>query len=98
MLAFQVSVNEQRVYTVGIGDQGLMDAGVNWARIPQINGNVHEHLWIQARAMNGESKTHHHWQNVAIKVGDEVTINVVEIESADPPLPGMPSYPIQSPR
>lgn len=102
MIGFQVSVNGQTLYTVGIGELGMMHAGLEWARL-KTKGPVHEHLWVGARGVESSADplkavpSHHYWQNVPLKPGDEVTIKVVDVETPDAPLPGMPDHPFSMP-
>jgi hypothetical protein len=93
MIGLQVSVNGKHLYTAGIGDFGMMNAGVDWARIAQNKGTIYEHLWVEAKAYAGSPLEDKHWQNHALEVGDEVTIKVVQTDSPDSPLPGLPDFP-----
>jgi protein involved in polysaccharide export with SLBB domain len=98
MIGFQLSVNGKPQQTIGIGDLGMLSATVEWHRL-KTKVDIHESLYVGSRAMSPpkdlamEMPKHVHWQNIRLKVGDEVTIKVVETETADPPLPGMPEYP-----
>ena len=102
MIGFQVAVNGQTLYTVGIGEFGMMHAGLEWARLPT-KGPALEYLWVGAYATQAGGDTskavpsQHYWQNIALKVGDEVTMKVVDVESPDAPLPGMPDHPYSTP-
>jgi len=93
MRGLEVSVNGAVLYTVGIGEFGMLSAGVEWARIAQNRGTIYEHLCVGARGQVAEPATARHWQNRALKFGDEVTVKVVEIDSPDQPLPGLPDFP-----
>jgi hypothetical protein len=97
MLGFQISVNGQPLYTTGIGDLGMMTTTLEWVRLGRKVGDIHEHLWIGAHGTVQESTSHQYWQNTPINVGDEVTIKVVDTDSPDTPLPGLPDFPGVSP-
>jgi hypothetical protein len=93
MRGLQVSLNGQMLYTVGVGEFGIMRAGVDWARIAQNKGTIYEHLWAEAKGYVGSPPDQKHWQNHALNVDDEVTIKIVEIDTPDQPLPGLPDFP-----
>ena len=88
MIGLQVSVNGQPLYTVGVGEFGLLHAGIDWAKVKSPTGKTHGHLWVGARAMYSPDKKTAHWQQTPIQVGDEVTIKVIETDASDPPVPG----------
>jgi hypothetical protein len=93
MLGFQISVNGKPLYTVGAGNFGMLQAGVDWSRIAQNKGTIYEHLWVEAKRYTGQPLKDEHWQNHALKVGDEVTIKIIETDSPDQPLSGLPDFP-----
>ena len=93
MRGLEVSLNGEVLYVVGIGDFGMMNAGVDWARIAQNKGTVYEHLWVQAKGYEGTPPDQRHWQNHSLNVGDEVRIKIVETDTPDWPLPGTPDFP-----
>ena len=93
MLGLQVSLNGKCLYTIGIGDFGMMNAGVDWARIAQNKGTIYEHLWVEAKGYSGQPLKDEHWQNHSLTLGDEVSIRIIEIDAPDLPLPGLPDFP-----
>jgi len=98
MIALQLTVNGSPQYTIGIGDLGMLNAEVRWVRLPT-KDSIHESIHVGSRGTTSpenlamEIPKHVYWQNIRLEVGDEVTIKVVETETFDPPLPGMPEYP-----
>jgi hypothetical protein len=94
MTGFQVFINGKSIYTAGIGDLGVMQAVIDWACLPTKRGPLFKHLLITtSTAKDSSNHPRQYWPIAPLKIGDEVTIKIVEVESADPPLPGMPDYP-----
>jgi hypothetical protein len=93
MVGFEVLINGKPVYTVGTGEFGLLHATIEWARIARDNGGVHEHLWVGANGLESKTHKHRYWENTPLRVGDEVTVKIVETDRCDLPLPGMPNFP-----
>jgi hypothetical protein len=82
MIAFVVSVNGQRVGTIGIGDNGVLDTIVCWS------GRIGEpgDLRISFGGLDNTTDEHVRWPDPPkIKVGDTVTVQVVETDSVDTP-------------
>jgi hypothetical protein len=96
MIGFEFSVNGERLYTVGVGDIGRIIAQMEWTN-GKINPDVfvRNSIWVGARAHSPMLGKHRHWQCRELKLGDEVTIKVVETDSPDQPLPAdqLPDYP-----
>src|SRR5262245_25415077 len=53
MIGFQISVNGKLLYTVGVGEFGLLNAFVNRACWPQGKGDENNRTWVQAHARKG---------------------------------------------
>ena len=79
MIAFEVLVNGEKLCTAGVGDKGVLTANIVGPKSPRLRvGGLHneEHvLWISHRPMALE-----------LKVGDEVTVRIVETEVVDEPI------------
>jgi hypothetical protein len=81
MIAFVVSVNGQRVVTVGVGDSGVLSAHVNWSGLAGEPGD----LWLSICGLDTRTDEHVRWPDPPdIRVGDTVTIRVVEADAVDP--------------
>jgi hypothetical protein len=90
MIAFVVSVNGKRVGTIGVGDSGVLGAHLSWFMRPDkpgkgklslggLDSNTNEHLDWPARLKPD-------WPGrLKIKVGDTVTVQVIETEEVDMP-------------
>lgn len=76
MIAFEVWVNGEKKCTAGVGDEGVLTVIVN--------GPDHPHLSVGG--LSGEE--HLRWlkRGFMLKVGDEVTVRVVETEAVDEPV------------
>jgi hypothetical protein len=82
MIAFVVSVNGQRVGTIGIGDSGVLGAHVSWVGRPGEPGD----LSLSVGGLDSRTDEHIRWpEPPEITVGDTVTIQVVETDAVDPP-------------
>lgn len=86
MIAFDVLVNGKPLYTIGAGDFGLLSANVQFERIQTKSGRIHERTFVAGKALHGIDTTHSDWPEGMLKVGDEVTVRVVETGSYDPPV------------
>lgn len=78
MIAFEISVNGEKLCTAGIGDKGVLSAIINGPKRPNLSvGGLanDEHLhWLEREAGFG------------LKVGDEVTVRIVEADCVDEPV------------
>jgi hypothetical protein len=80
MIAFVVSVNGHRVRTIGIGDSGVLSAIVSWTVHPGEPGD----LRLSFGGLDTRTDEHIRWPDPPeIKVGDTVTIQVVEMDAVD---------------
>jgi hypothetical protein len=78
MLAFEVSVNGKRVCTATA--ESVLATIVSWSsRTPD---RIQFHVGGIPETKDGE---HIDWETPCIRVGDEVTIRILEADSADPP-------------
>ncbi|HTU19536.1 MAG TPA: hypothetical protein VMG10_15860 [Gemmataceae bacterium] len=83
MIAFIISVNGQHAGTIGIGNNGVLTTCVNWVGHPGDDGN----LFLQFGGLDTSTDEHVRWRDPpAIKVGDMVTVQVVETDTVDVPI------------
>lgn len=85
MVVFEVSVNGQRAYAMAAGDFGMLTTDVMWARIQTNAGPIHEEFRLIGRGMEPRGVKHLHWPDRHLKVGDEVTIRIVDSAMFDEP-------------
>src|SRR5437773_1430128 len=87
MIAFEVYLNGKKISTTGVGSLGVLTACLSW-RGPQPyekGGRPGaEYIRLEAGGL-ADSGEHFRWVDRKIKRGDEVSIKVVEIASADKP-------------
>ena len=87
MIAFEVYLNGKKISTTGVGSLGVLSACLSW-RGPQVHKKgkrpIAEYLRLDAGGL-ADSGEHFRWVDRKIKRGDEVSIKVVEVASADKP-------------
>ena len=82
MIAFVVSVNAQRVCTIGVGDSGVLGAHVSWTG----HSGEPDNLSLFVGGLDSNTDQHIDWPaSPEINVGDTITIQVVESEVVDLP-------------
>jgi hypothetical protein len=84
MFALEISVNGRIIQTIGVGDRGVISAGVNWDRIDQASGNVTENIMITSQGLVGNKGGALQWPTWYPDIGDEVIIRIVERDEVDP--------------
>lgn len=93
MICLKVSINGESFCVAGVGDHGCISAFVNWVNIEGDDGEPHLPVQPGDVLLNVSGfkadQTPVHWGDIAhhIRLGDKVTIEVVELDSADPPIP-----------
>jgi hypothetical protein len=89
MIAFRVSLNGTRVCTAGIRDFGVLSAIVTWVRRRpehgRDGGTIEEHLTVEVGGFTSTSRHHSQWLRRRLRVGDRVSIDVVDAAKADRP-------------
>lgn len=82
MIAFVISLNGQQVGTIGVGDSGVLSAHVTWTGRPEEPGD----LDLGIGGLDTRTDEHIRWPRPPeIKVGDTVTIQVIEADTVDAP-------------
>ena len=87
MIAYQVSLNGKPVATAGVS-QGVISAIANWVFIPSDVAVDPATDWGASISLAGlDHTTHQHlqWFRANLKVGDEVTLRLVDVDAVDPP-------------
>ena len=82
MLCFEVLINGVVVSTAGVDSDGVMSAIVNWVT-PNPRMQRSQELIVNLGGISGGNYTT--WLNRDLRVGDEVTVRIVERETADEP-------------
>lgn len=87
MKAYQVKVNGKLVATAGL-KQGVMSAIANWVSIPGEGDFDPDNDWHAGFSLAGLDTTKEEdlkWFRTNLKVGDEITLKLVEIDQSDLP-------------
>jgi hypothetical protein len=81
MIALEVSRNGKRLCVAGVGDNGVVDAMVVWNGRPKQVAHPHLHVG----GLHSATNLFVEWLDRTLRVGDQVTIRVVEVDESDPP-------------
>jgi hypothetical protein len=85
MVVFEVSVNGKRAFTMGAGEFGMLTASVMWDRIQTNAGPIHEAIRLSGRGLEPPAGKHLSWSDQSLKMGDEITIRIVDSTTFDEP-------------
>lgn len=85
MVVFEISVNGQRAFAMAAGDFGMLTASLMWHRIQTNAGPIHEDIRLMGRGLEPGGGKHLHWPDRNLKVGDEVTVRIVDSTTFDEP-------------
>jgi hypothetical protein len=87
MRAFEVRLNESPLYTAGIGVEGVMTAVISHVT-KRVNaaGRVRNDLALEVGGLISLTREHVRWRSVRLKVGDEVSVRIIDANSVDRPL------------
>ena len=91
MVCFEVSLNGERVCLAGIGGAGVLMANLVLgakAAPPAEGAEGVDDLALHTGGLRhdeGDVTAHVHWARQVVRVGDEITIRVVESEACDAP-------------
>lgn len=87
MIAYQVHLNGKPVATAGL-THGVISAIANWVFIPNDIAKDPDADWAASFSLNGldnPSRKHLDWFRTDLKVGDEITLKLVEVAECDTP-------------
>ena len=83
MIAFVVSVNGQRVGSIGVGDNGVLDTIVCWSGRTGELGD----LRLSLGGLDSSTNEHIRWPDPPeIKVGDTVSAQIIDTDKVDTPI------------
>ena len=86
MIAFEITINDEPARTIAIGEFGYLCADVFWVRLPNKSGGITEELRMHPYGYDPSSHEWLHWLNTNCKVGDEISIRILEVEdTCEPP-------------
>jgi|GEM_PF-3669586 len=78
MIAFEILVNGHHIQTVAAGELGMVTANLMAHRIGRGDSAVAEEIWLHPSGVEDGSGDHVEWATSYLKVGDAVTIRIVE--------------------
>jgi hypothetical protein len=92
MIAFEVTLNGKRVCTAGVEDFGVLSTILTWVRrSPEHSrdGNtIEEELTAEVSALDTrdpKAGEHLKWLSETLRLGDSISIRIVDVEKVDPP-------------
>jgi hypothetical protein len=89
MIAFKLSINGEYICTAGVRNFGVLSASITWVRRKLENRRdgktVEEELTADLGGLDSESKEHLKWWSQRLRVGDRLSIEVVETKRAVKP-------------
>ena len=80
MRAFDVRLNGKCLCVAGVGDDGVLSTIVN-----HVAGFGRDEVSLRVGGLESPTEEHVTWRNLKLKVGDEVTVRIVEADSVDKP-------------
>ena len=80
MRAFELYLNNRRLCTAGIGDDGVLDT-----LIDHIAGNGRNELFLTVGGLISPADEHVRWTRRRLKKGDDVRVKIIETTSVDRP-------------
>jgi hypothetical protein len=81
MIAFEVFINGHRICLAGVGNDGVLNAIVNWAGRSDSVGDT----FLRVGGLDSITHEFLRWNVPSIGVGAEILVKVVEASSVDPP-------------
>jgi hypothetical protein len=81
MKALEVFINGHRLCLAGVGDDGVLNAIVNWVGRP----GQEDDIFLSVGALDCTADEHLRWSTPSIGVGAEVLVRVVAAAAVDPP-------------
>ena len=79
MIALEITINGQQTQTIAVGDFGYVCAEVFWVRLRNNSDTLTEELRMHPYGYDPSSREWLHWPNTDCKVGDEITIRIVDV-------------------
>jgi len=95
MVALEIAVNGERAYVLGVGELEAATVSIQWAKIKtNLPGPTQGRFSVHGFGVKGVAEirvgdmvsigTPFMWPQIALNVGDEVTIRVIETAACDP--------------
>jgi hypothetical protein len=81
MIAFEVFINGHRICLAGVGNDGVLNAIVNWLGRSDSVGDI----FLRVGGLDCNTREFLRWNPPSIGVGAEILVRVVEANSVDLP-------------
>jgi hypothetical protein len=96
MISFQISIDGRKICTAGVGDAGVTSVTASWVRRPSpepasddaVSGRFEEELTLDVGGLTHDpdgASVHVSWLRQPLRVGQQVTIAVVDTTAVDAP-------------
>jgi hypothetical protein len=96
MIAFEIAIDGRTMCTAGVGDEGVMSVIATWVRRPArdpetgepLPGRFAEELTLDAGGLTHDldgAAVQVRWLRQSLRVGQRITLTIVEAAEADPP-------------
>lgn len=97
MIAFEIAIDGQKTCTAGVGPAGVTSVIATWVRRPAsdpetdtpVPGRFEEELCLDVGGLTHDpdgAAVQLRWLRQPLKVGQRITLTVVETPAADPPV------------
>jgi hypothetical protein len=95
MIAFEISIDDQKQCTAGVPELGVASVIANWVRRESrdptsghpIRGRFEEELTLDVGGLTHDpdgAAVHLRWLHQSLKVGQKITLTIVETTEVDP--------------
>jgi hypothetical protein len=96
MIAFEIAIDGQKTCTAGVSEAGVASVIASWVRRPSrdltsgepIPGHFEEELTLDVGGLTHDpdgASVHVRWIQQPLRLGQQITLAMVETEEADPP-------------
>jgi hypothetical protein len=77
--AFVVRVNGKRLYTAGVGPDGVLTAIVNW-----VGSGSESDFGFHVGGLDSRTGEHLNYTTPQLRIGDKVSVEIIEAKAVDP--------------
>jgi len=81
VVALEILVNGHHIRTVTVGEVGMLNTDIMWHCTPGRSGVFEEECRVMITGLAGIDGDSVHWPDVPCKVGDSITVRIVNTES-----------------
>jgi len=81
MVAFEILVNGHHLQTITVGEVGMLTTDITWHCLPGRSGPFETVCRVMTTGLAGIAGDSLHWPDIPCKVGDSVTVRIVNTDS-----------------